>query len=30
MKLVFEEVFADPVPFVEVMKQIPIPAPLSS
>ncbi|KAA0702421.1 hypothetical protein E1301_Tti017039 [Triplophysa tibetana] len=30
MKLVFEEVFADPAPFVEKVKQIPIPATLSS
>ncbi|XP_056613533.1 uncharacterized protein LOC130429144 [Triplophysa dalaica] len=30
MKLVFEEVFADPAPFVEKVKQIPFPAPLSS
>ncbi|XP_016361867.1 uncharacterized protein LOC107703658 [Sinocyclocheilus anshuiensis] len=30
MKLVFEEVFADPAPFVEELKQIPIPTILSS
>ncbi|XP_057182524.1 uncharacterized protein LOC130549346 isoform X2 [Triplophysa rosa] len=30
MKLVFEEVFADPTPFVEKLKKIPIPEPLSS
>lgn len=30
MKLVFEEVFADPAPFVEELKQIPIPSFLSS